>query len=70
MLDNDLVIHCEKITPRAVLKEKHKGERTLFDSSTAPEVNYRSEQHPIDGVLNFGNTTYEDGVLVFVNNKE
>ena len=70
MLDNDLVIHCEQITPRAVLKEKHKGERTLFDSSTAPDVNYRSEQHPIDGVLNFGNTTYEDGVLVFVNNKE
>ena len=70
MLDNDLVIHCEQITPRAVLKEKHKGERTLFDASTAPDVNYRSEHHPIDGVLNFGNTTYEDGVLVFVNNKE
>ena len=70
MLDNDLVIHCEQITPRAVLKEKHKGERALFDASTAPDVNYRSEHHPIDGVLNFGNTTYEDGVLVFVNNKE
>ena len=69
MLDNDLIIHCEKITPRGVLKEKERNKQTLFDASTSPAVNYRSEQHPIDGVLNFGNTTYEDGVLVFLNNK-
>ena len=49
--------------------EKEKGKQTLFDASTSPAVNYRSEQHPIDGVLNFGNTTYEDGVLVFLSNK-
>ncbi len=70
MLDNDLVIYCEKITPRGVLREKEKSKQTLFDASTSPAVNYRSEHHPIDGVLNFGNTTYEDGVLVFLNNKE
>ena len=69
MLDNDLVIHSGKITPRVVLTAKETSKQTLFDASTSPAVNYRSEQHPIDGVLNFGNTTYEDGVEVFVNNK-
>ena len=73
MLDNELVIHSGKVTPKAVVNtdELKRGRSSaLFDASVLPEVTYRGEQHPLDGVLNFGNTTYEDGVEVFVNNKE